>query len=266
MNYVIIGPYSGTATLGTLSTAGPVNFCDAGGNYGTAVSLSGFTNGLLHLGNGVVITAWNNWVTGATAGNCCFPKKTSSSDGNADRLRVRVIGCTTTGYSSTVLIRNEWNKAPTSLSKSLDNVSPGTTVTLTANFPTATNMNGNVRNFIVEVVVVHWLPLLQVMVQLLWLPILQHQYLLQPIMLDILVHFLVVELQHVYLQYSLINFGAPTATAQKHRCTATSSQLECSNGATSYRLDVATDAGFTSMVSGFNDLNVGNVTSYDLNL
>src|SRR5207247_210235 len=31
--------------------------------------------------------------------------------------------------------------------------------------------------------------------------------------------------------------------------------------ATSYRLDIATDAGFTTFVSGFNDLNVGNVTS-----
>ncbi|MBI5220071.1 MAG: hypothetical protein HY958_14180 [Bacteroidia bacterium] len=33
-------------------------------------------------------------------------------------------------------------------------------------------------------------------------------------------------------------------------------------GATTYYLDVATDAGFTSFVSGYNNLNVGNVTSH----
>lgn len=37
-----------------------------------------------------------------------------------------------------------------------------------------------------------------------------------------------------------------------------------SSGATSYRLDVATDSGFTSMVSGFNNLNVGNVVTYSV--
>jgi large repetitive protein len=35
-----------------------------------------------------------------------------------------------------------------------------------------------------------------------------------------------------------------------------------STGATGYRLDVATDAGFTSFVSGYNNLDVGNVTTY----
>src|SRR5437773_6811878 len=39
---------------------------------------------------------------------------------------------------------------------------------------------------------------------------------------------------------------------------------ETSDGATSYRLDVATDINFTSLVAGFNNLNVGNVTSYDV--
>ncbi len=34
------------------------------------------------------------------------------------------------------------------------------------------------------------------------------------------------------------------------------------SGATGYRLDVATDSNFTNMVSGYNNLNVGNVTSY----
>ncbi|MBS0632467.1 MAG: immunoglobulin domain-containing protein [Verrucomicrobia bacterium] len=33
------------------------------------------------------------------------------------------------------------------------------------------------------------------------------------------------------------------------------------SGATSYRLDVATDSGFASLVSGYSDLNVGNVTA-----
>jgi len=33
-------------------------------------------------------------------------------------------------------------------------------------------------------------------------------------------------------------------------------------GAASYRLDIATDNGFTSLVSGYNDLNVGNVVTY----
>jgi len=37
-----------------------------------------------------------------------------------------------------------------------------------------------------------------------------------------------------------------------------------STGATSYRLYVATDAAFTNMVTGYNDLNVGNLTSYNV--
>lgn len=59
----------------------------------------------------------------------------------------------------------------------------------------------------------------------------------------------------------------PTATAATGgTCTQLRANWNAVTGATSYRLDVATDAGFTSMVSGFNDVNVGNVTSYDLNL
>ena len=59
--------------------------------------------------------------------------------------------------------------------------------------------------------------------------------------------------------------AAPVASAAAS-ITSTSALASwvTSSGATSYRLDVATDAAFTAMVSGFNDLNVGNVTSYSL--
>jgi len=59
--------------------------------------------------------------------------------------------------------------------------------------------------------------------------------------------------------------SAPTATAATS-ITATSftANWNAVSGATSYRLDVATDAGFTSFVTGYNDLNVGNVTNYSV--
>lgn len=59
--------------------------------------------------------------------------------------------------------------------------------------------------------------------------------------------------------------SAPTANAATS-ITATSftANWSASGGATYYRLDVATDMGFTSMVTGYNDLNVGNVTSYNV--
>ena len=64
-----------------------------------------------------------------------------------------------------------------------------------------------------------------------------------------------------------ITSSTPTATAASAgACTQWRANWNAVNGATSYRLDVATDAAFTSIVTGFNDLNVGNVTSYDLNL
>lgn len=56
--------------------------------------------------------------------------------------------------------------------------------------------------------------------------------------------------------------AAPVATAASSVTTTTfAANWNSSTGASSYRLDVATDAGFTSFVSGFNDLNVGNVTT-----
>src|SRR5437773_10116019 len=57
--------------------------------------------------------------------------------------------------------------------------------------------------------------------------------------------------------------AAPVATAATsvtdHSFTA---NWNSATGATSYRLDVSTNSGFSSFVAGYNDLNVGNVTSY----
>jgi len=56
--------------------------------------------------------------------------------------------------------------------------------------------------------------------------------------------------------------AAPTATAASSvTATTFAANWNASTGASSYRLDVATDSGFTSFVSGFNDLNVGNVVT-----
>jgi large repetitive protein len=46
--------------------------------------------------------------------------------------------------------------------------------------------------------------------------------------------------------------------------TSFSANWNASSGATGYRLDVATDAGFGSFVTGFQDLNVNNVTTYSV--
>lgn len=59
--------------------------------------------------------------------------------------------------------------------------------------------------------------------------------------------------------------SAPTATAASAAAkTSFTANWTAFSGATSYRLDVATDAGFTSMVAGFNDLNVALVTTYSV--
>ena len=59
--------------------------------------------------------------------------------------------------------------------------------------------------------------------------------------------------------------SAPTANAATGiSSTDFTANWSSSTGATSYRLDVATDAAFTNMVTGYNDLNVGNVTSYNV--
>lgn len=123
---------------------------------------------------------------------------------------------------------------------------------------------GTCSFIVVAVVLEHYWQQFQEMVQQ---QCLQQSQLLQPILPilpDMLAHPVVV-LQHVKNTTLTINFGAPVATAQSGgTCTQLRANWNAVAGATSYRLDVATDAGFTSMV--INNLNVGNVTSYDLNL
>ncbi len=58
---------------------------------------------------------------------------------------------------------------------------------------------------------------------------------------------------------------APVANAATNiYYTNFSANWSSSAGATSYQLDVALDNGFTSFVSGYNNLNVGNVTTYSI--
>ncbi len=57
--------------------------------------------------------------------------------------------------------------------------------------------------------------------------------------------------------------SAPVATAATNITqTSFDANWNASAGATAYYLDVATDSSFTSMVSGYDNLNVGNVTTY----
>ena len=58
---------------------------------------------------------------------------------------------------------------------------------------------------------------------------------------------------------------APVATAATDiQATSFSANWNASTGATGYRLDVATDSGFTSFVNGYNDLDVSNVLTYSV--
>lgn len=52
-----------------------------------------------------------------------------------------------------------------------------------------------------------------------------------------------------------------SSSASNFTSTSFSANWTASSGATAYYLDVATDAGFTTLVSGYNNLNVGNVTT-----
>ncbi|NJD23433.1 MAG: T9SS type A sorting domain-containing protein [Melioribacter sp.] len=57
--------------------------------------------------------------------------------------------------------------------------------------------------------------------------------------------------------------AAPVSAAASNIAgTSFSANWAASTGATGYYLDVATDVGFTTFVTGFNNLNVGNVTTY----
>ncbi|MFY9307870.1 MAG: fibronectin type III domain-containing protein, partial [Bacteroidia bacterium] len=59
--------------------------------------------------------------------------------------------------------------------------------------------------------------------------------------------------------------NAPNATpASNFTCTSLNANWAASAGATAYFLDVSTDAGFGSFVAGFNNLNVNNVTTYNI--
>ncbi|MCX8485998.1 MAG: IPT/TIG domain-containing protein, partial [Crocinitomicaceae bacterium] len=66
--------------------------------------------------------------------------------------------------------------------------------------------------------------------------------------------------------YTVLSVPPAPVTNSAGSITASTATVSwaASAGATSYRLDVATDAAFTALVSGFNDLNIGNVTSYTL--
>lgn len=62
-----------------------------------------------------------------------------------------------------------------------------------------------------------------------------------------------------------LSTSTPTAIAASAIAKTTfSANWSAFSGATSYRLDVATDVGFGSMVAGFSDLNVGLVTTYSV--
>jgi uncharacterized protein (TIGR02145 family) len=59
--------------------------------------------------------------------------------------------------------------------------------------------------------------------------------------------------------------SAPTAIVTNGvTSTGFTANWSVATGATAYYLDVATDAGFTSFVSGYNNLNVGNVTTFNV--
>ena len=136
--------------LGTLSNAGPINFCDAAGNFGTGLSVSGQT-GTVNWEWGSSDGVWHAWTTGTTSPTATFPKKVAAMDNNADRIRYYTsqAGCPNSGYSSTVLINNRYNEAPTSLSASQTAFCIGAvpSITLTATFPSATNILGSVEFF-----------------------------------------------------------------------------------------------------------------------
>jgi hypothetical protein len=133
------------SSYGALSTTGPVKFCSTDGSFSPAVSISGYT-GTATVQYGSNNGGWYAWLNGATSGTCCFPKQVSSSDATADRIKFIVTnGVCPASTSPTVLISDYYSEAPSTLTSNLNNVCPGTTVTLTATFPSAVNMRGTVE-------------------------------------------------------------------------------------------------------------------------
>ncbi len=63
--------------------------------------------------------------------------------------------------------------------------------------------------------------------------------------------------------YSTMSIGSPTTTtATNINCTGFTTNWNAVSGATSYKLDVSTNSGFSSFVAGYNNLDVGLVTAY----
>jgi len=73
----------------------------------------------------------------------------------------------------------------------------------------------------------------------------------------------VIYIDNIKLKYTLST--APTATdATEINASGFNANWSALFGVENYLLDVATDAAFTSMVSGYNNLNVGNVLTYEI--
>jgi hypothetical protein len=161
---ILNGPVGGvtvtvdqTSVLGTISNAGPIDFCNSSGNWSaTPISVSGNVgtiNWQYGWSNGAGGTAGGGFEfwspTGASPGYCCFPKKVAVSDGNPDRVRWTVTNgvCPTTAASAAILLRNRYNEDPTSLASNQNNYCTGTVanITLTATFPAGTAILGNVQ-------------------------------------------------------------------------------------------------------------------------
>jgi len=135
-----------TSALGSPSTAGPVNFCSAAGNFGTAVTVSGHTGSVTWnygKNNGWWSGTWGSFTT--SSGVNTFPKLTTNPS-SADRIRYKVTnGACPAVTSGAILISNYHNNAASSIISNINNVCPSTVGTLTATFPGAVNMRGKVE-------------------------------------------------------------------------------------------------------------------------
>lgn len=135
---------------GSVSNAGPIDFCSSTGDWSASpISVAGAT-GTIWWQWGTSAGGWSgDWVSGSSPAYTTFPKKVAAVDGNADRVRWYVKStngaCAPTSYSSAIQLRNHYNENPSSLSSTINNVCSGTAGTLTATFPTATCILGNVE-------------------------------------------------------------------------------------------------------------------------